>query len=136
MAKKTFQINLELSERNKHEDAIIITFPRALNIPLHIGQILRCEAIQDIGILSKKTCSESKTNMNKHKHMLLINVICVHEVSPLIMEKMFIWAHVEKRFLNPLSTQSLPAQEMQDHVGVNVNTTAENLPTTHSSRRI
>ena len=26
-----------------------------------------------------------------------------------------------KRFLNPLSTQSLPAQEMQDHVGVNVN---------------
>ena len=41
-----------------------------------------------------------------------------------------------KRFLNPLSTQSLPAQEMQDHVGVNVNTTAENLPTTQSSRKI
>ena len=25
---------------------------------------------------------------------------------------------------------------MQDHVGVNVNTTVENLPTTHSSHRI
>ena len=39
MAEKTFQINMELSERNKHEDAIIIKFPRALNIPLHIGLI-------------------------------------------------------------------------------------------------
>ena len=42
-----------------------------------------------------------------------------------------------KRFLNPLSTQSLPAQEMQDHVSVNdVNTTEENLPTMHPSRRV
>ena len=39
MAEKTFQINLESSERNKHEDAIIITFPRVLNILSHIGLI-------------------------------------------------------------------------------------------------
>ena len=35
------------------------------------------------------------------------------------------------------SGQAVPAQKMQDHVGVNnVNTTAENLPTTHPSRRV
>ena len=41
MADKSVQINLELSERNKHVhvDAVIITFHIILKIPLYFGQI-------------------------------------------------------------------------------------------------
>ena len=41
-----------------------------------------------------------------------------------------------KRFLDTHSTQSMPVQEMQDDAAVNVNTTKEDHPTSHPSRRI
>ena len=41
-----------------------------------------------------------------------------------------------KRFLDTHSIQSIPAQETQDHVAINVNKTAENHPTSHPSRSI